>query len=178
MNLEIKLNCILVELQTGSIRRYSLSLTKFPSPLYSDLRYHLHGHSFTGLHWSDTLLPVCLGNGLYRHPAMDLCVLAGNPGGPDHSDPLDSYGNLSYFYSPNWVFHFIFILLFPQELINTGLATGLYFIAFIVQLSAWSSRHDFVRGSNITAGVFGLFNFLAYAAGTYFLFIEHKATMN
>lgn len=45
----------------------------------------------------------------------------------------------------------------------------------MVQLAAWSpvERH-YARGSNITAGVFGLFNFLAYAAGTYFLYFEHK----
>ncbi|XP_063705713.1 CKLF-like MARVEL transmembrane domain-containing protein 4 [Culicoides brevitarsis] len=61
------------------------------------------------------------------------------------------------------------------ELLNTGIATVFYFIAFIVQLSAWSSVRSAYKGSNITAGVFGLFNFLAYLAGTYFLYIEHKS---
>ncbi|XP_073833353.1 CKLF-like MARVEL transmembrane domain-containing protein 4 isoform X1 [Musca autumnalis] len=68
----------------------------------------------------------------------------------------------------NWIF---------TEFINTGIATILYFIAFIVQLAKWSSYHSssYGYGSNIAAGVFGLFNFLAYAAGTYFLYLEHKS---
>ncbi|XP_034934756.1 CKLF-like MARVEL transmembrane domain-containing protein 8 [Chelonus insularis] len=65
-----------------------------------------------------------------------------------------------------------------SELINTGIATVLYTIAFIVQLSVWSShfRNDVfgIRSSNIAAGVFGIFNTIAYAAGTYFLYIEWK----
>lgn len=62
------------------------------------------------------------------------------------------------------------------ELINTGFATLLYLIAFIVQLSTWSNLYGYFRSANIAAGVFGLFNFLAYAAGTYFLFVEHKSS--
>uniref|UniRef100_A0A2M4C0T2 Putative member of chemokine-like factor super family n=1 Tax=Anopheles marajoara TaxID=58244 RepID=A0A2M4C0T2_9DIPT len=61
------------------------------------------------------------------------------------------------------------------ELINTGIATLLYFIAFIVQLASWSNLYGHGRGSNIAAGVFGLFNFLAYTAGTYFLYVEHRS---
>uniref|UniRef100_A0A182SN41 MARVEL domain-containing protein n=3 Tax=Cellia TaxID=44534 RepID=A0A182SN41_9DIPT len=61
------------------------------------------------------------------------------------------------------------------ELINTAIATLLYFIAFIVQLASWSNLYGRGRGSNIAAGVFGLFNFLAYAAGTYFLYVEHRS---
>ncbi|XP_052859963.1 CKLF-like MARVEL transmembrane domain-containing protein 4 [Anopheles cruzii] len=61
------------------------------------------------------------------------------------------------------------------ELINTGIATLLYFIAFIVQLASWGQRYGSGRGSNIAAGVFGLFNFLAYMAGTYFLYVEHRS---
>ncbi|XP_075159024.1 CKLF-like MARVEL transmembrane domain-containing protein 4 isoform X1 [Haematobia irritans] len=68
----------------------------------------------------------------------------------------------------NWIF---------TEFINTGIATVLYFIAFVVQLAKWSSYSSasYGYGSNIAAGVFGLFNFLAYAAGTYFLYLEHKS---
>ncbi|TMW54277.1 hypothetical protein DOY81_000632 [Sarcophaga bullata] len=67
----------------------------------------------------------------------------------------------------NWIF---------TELLNTGIASVLYFIAFVVQLAKWSSYpHSYGYGSNIAAGVFGLFNFLAYAAGTYFLYLEHKS---
>ncbi|KAM7349364.1 CKLF-like MARVEL transmembrane domain-containing protein 4 [Cochliomyia hominivorax] len=67
----------------------------------------------------------------------------------------------------NWIF---------TELLNTGIATVLYFIAFVVQLAKWTSYSQYHGyGSNIAAGVFGLFNFLAYAAGTYFLYLEHKS---
>uniref|UniRef100_A0A336K1N4 CSON011303 protein n=1 Tax=Culicoides sonorensis TaxID=179676 RepID=A0A336K1N4_CULSO len=67
------------------------------------------------------------------------------------------------------------IKLVQLELVNTGIAAVFYFIAFIVQLAAWSSIRSSFKGSNITAGVFGLFNFLAYLAGTYFLYIEHRS---
>uniref|UniRef100_A0A1Q3FZF5 Putative member of chemokine-like factor super family n=3 Tax=Culex tarsalis TaxID=7177 RepID=A0A1Q3FZF5_CULTA len=62
------------------------------------------------------------------------------------------------------------------ELLNTGIATVLYFIAFIVQLASWSNIIGYGRSANIAAGVFGLFNFLAYSAGTYFLYVEHKSS--
>ncbi|XP_055533369.1 CKLF-like MARVEL transmembrane domain-containing protein 4 [Wyeomyia smithii] len=62
------------------------------------------------------------------------------------------------------------------ELINTGVSTLLYLIAFIVQLSTWANIIFVSRAANITAGVFGVFNFLAYAAGTYFLYVEHKSS--
>ncbi|EDV44559.1 uncharacterized protein Dana_GF20425 [Drosophila ananassae] len=69
--------------------------------------------------------------------------------------------------SVNWVF---------LELITTAVLTLLYFIGFIVQLARWSDVRDTPgTGSNIAAGVFGLFNFLAYAAGTYFLFLAHRS---
>ncbi|XP_062537302.1 CKLF-like MARVEL transmembrane domain-containing protein 4 [Armigeres subalbatus] len=63
------------------------------------------------------------------------------------------------------------------ELINTGIATLLYFIAFIVQLASWSNYYySHYRSANIAAGVFGIFNFLAYTAGSYFLYVEHKSS--
>uniref|UniRef100_U5EQZ4 Putative members of chemokine-like factor super family n=1 Tax=Corethrella appendiculata TaxID=1370023 RepID=U5EQZ4_9DIPT len=62
------------------------------------------------------------------------------------------------------------------ELFNTGLATVFYFIAFIVQLSVWSGYSGYAKGANVAAGVFGIFNTFAYAAGTYFLYLEHKST--
>ncbi|XP_055586345.1 CKLF-like MARVEL transmembrane domain-containing protein 4 [Uranotaenia lowii] len=62
------------------------------------------------------------------------------------------------------------------ELINTGFATFLYLIAFIVQLAVWSKYYGYAVSANIAAGVFGIFNFLAYAAGTYFLYVEHKSS--
>lgn len=63
-----------------------------------------------------------------------------------------------------------------QELLNTGLATLLYFISSITQLAIWSAHagNSYVS-ANIAAGVFGIFNFVAYAIGTYFLYLEHKS---
>ncbi|CAD6208368.1 GSCOCG00003374001-RA-CDS [Cotesia congregata] len=93
------------------------------------------------------------------------------------------------------------------ELLNTGIITILYTIAFIVQLAVWSSYTNSQwspKSSNIAAGVsiitlsyqlcyllastlpvnnlfnvlpqvFGIFNTIAYAAGTYFLYVEHKS---
>ncbi|XP_022227525.1 proteolipid protein 2 [Drosophila obscura] len=66
----------------------------------------------------------------------------------------------------NWIF---------SELITTAVLTLLYFIGFIVQLARWSESQEKGNGSNTAAGVFGLFNFLAYAAGTYFLFLAHRS---
>jgi len=63
------------------------------------------------------------------------------------------------------------------ELINTSVTTVLYLIAFIVQLSIFSPPYYYtIRGRNIAAGVFGLFNTVAYAAGAYFLYVEWKGT--
>uniref|UniRef100_A0A1A9V6L7 MARVEL domain-containing protein n=1 Tax=Glossina austeni TaxID=7395 RepID=A0A1A9V6L7_GLOAU len=67
----------------------------------------------------------------------------------------------------NWIF---------TELLNTGIVTILYFIVSVVQLAKWTAYfNSYGYGANIAAGVFGLFNFLAYAAGTYFLYLEHKS---
>ncbi|GLV32471.1 uncharacterized protein CBL_00819 [Carabus blaptoides fortunei] len=57
------------------------------------------------------------------------------------------------------------------ELLNTSIVTVLYAIAFIVQLSVWSHLSSNWRASNIAAGSFGLFNFGAYAAGSYFFVV-------
>ncbi|XP_004520026.1 CKLF-like MARVEL transmembrane domain-containing protein 4 [Ceratitis capitata] len=70
----------------------------------------------------------------------------------------------------NWIF---------TELINTAICTLLYFIAFVVQLAKWSGYpNTYGYGSNIAAGVFGVFIFLAYAAGTYFLYLAHRSGSN
>ncbi|KAJ6638300.1 CKLF-like MARVEL transmembrane domain-containing protein 4, partial [Pseudolycoriella hygida] len=64
------------------------------------------------------------------------------------------------------------------ELVNTSLATLFYIIAFIVQLATWSNSPPhlaYYRGSNIAAGCFGLFNTIAYAASSYFLYLEYKS---
>ncbi|KAL3268584.1 hypothetical protein HHI36_007692 [Cryptolaemus montrouzieri] len=60
------------------------------------------------------------------------------------------------------------------ELMNTGIVTVLYFIAFIIQLITWSPRHGYYKGVNITAGVFGMINTGVYALGTYLLYVEWK----
>lgn len=61
------------------------------------------------------------------------------------------------------------------ELINTGVFTILYVIAFLLQIVNWAGISGYGKASNITAGVFGIFNTIAYAASTYFLYLEHKA---
>ncbi|KAH8420152.1 hypothetical protein KR009_006402 [Drosophila setifemur] len=66
----------------------------------------------------------------------------------------------------NWIF---------SELLTTAVLTLLYFIGFIVQLARWAESEQKGASSNTAAGVFGLFNFLAYAAGTYFLFLAHRS---
>ncbi|XP_037725253.1 uncharacterized protein LOC119556853 isoform X2 [Drosophila subpulchrella] len=66
----------------------------------------------------------------------------------------------------NWIF---------SELITTAVLTLLYFIGFIVELARWSDSTVKGAGSYTAAGVFGLFNFLAYGAGTYFLFLAHRS---
>ncbi|XP_077290525.1 plasmolipin-like [Arctopsyche grandis] len=62
------------------------------------------------------------------------------------------------------------------ELLNTTITTVLYIIAFIVQLSVWTPPYGSYRATNLTAGSFGLFNTIAYAAGVYFLYQDHKGT--
>lgn len=47
------------------------------------------------------------------------------------------------------------------ELINTSIAAVFYFIAFIVQLSTWSSIRSSYKGANMTAGVSILCHFLS-----------------
>lgn len=62
------------------------------------------------------------------------------------------------------------------ELLNTSVEAVLYMIAFIAQLSRWSSVSNAPYiASNIAGGVFGILNTLAYAAGAYFLYIEWKS---
>ncbi|XP_044271359.1 uncharacterized protein LOC123015604 isoform X2 [Tribolium madens] len=60
------------------------------------------------------------------------------------------------------------------ELVNTAICTGAYVIAFIVQLSIWPGGPHWHKGANIAAGVFGIFNALAYGFATYLLYIEYK----
>uniref|UniRef100_A0A1B0DKY3 Uncharacterized protein n=1 Tax=Phlebotomus papatasi TaxID=29031 RepID=A0A1B0DKY3_PHLPP len=61
------------------------------------------------------------------------------------------------------------------ELVNTALAALLYFLGFIVQFIAWGGSTWAGTGANIAGGVFGIFNFLAYVAGTYFLYVDHRS---
>lgn len=63
-----------------------------------------------------------------------------------------------------------------SELLNTSIFAFLYMIAFIAQLSVWSALSGSYTASNIAAGVFGIFNTVAYAAGAYFLYIEWKSS--
>uniref|UniRef100_A0A1L8E3H6 Putative member of chemokine-like factor super family n=1 Tax=Nyssomyia neivai TaxID=330878 RepID=A0A1L8E3H6_9DIPT len=61
------------------------------------------------------------------------------------------------------------------ELINTGLASILYFLAFIIQFITWGGYTGWGVGANIAGGVFGIFNCIAYVAGTYFLYVDHRS---
>ncbi|XP_018014267.1 uncharacterized protein LOC108671276 isoform X2 [Hyalella azteca] len=56
------------------------------------------------------------------------------------------------------------------ELLNTSLTTILYLIAVIVQFCSIERS----AGRNITAGVFGVFNMLAYTLGSFFLYRDWK----
>lgn len=56
------------------------------------------------------------------------------------------------------------------ELLNTSLTTILYLIAVIVQFCSIERA----AGRNITGGVFGVFNFLAYTVGSFYLYRDWK----
>lgn len=63
------------------------------------------------------------------------------------------------------------------EFLNTSVMTILYMTAFIIQLYTWSPNYPpHVRDSNIIAGVIGIINTIAYAAGSYFLWVEWKTS--
>ncbi|XP_066141338.1 CKLF-like MARVEL transmembrane domain-containing protein 4 isoform X1 [Euwallacea fornicatus] len=86
-----------------------------------------------------------------------------------------------------WIFIYLLgireALTFPinwilTELVNTGICTVFYFIAFILQLIVSSSFHPghSRRGAQITAGVFGIINTVAYAFATYLLNVEWRGS--
>ncbi|XP_045110097.1 MARVEL domain-containing protein 1-like isoform X6 [Portunus trituberculatus] len=56
------------------------------------------------------------------------------------------------------------------ELLNTAITTLLYLIAVIVQFCSIGPAAD----RNITAGVFGVFNMLTYAVGSFYLYRDWK----
>lgn len=56
------------------------------------------------------------------------------------------------------------------ELLNTAITTLLYLIAVIVQFCSIGLSPE----RNITAGVFGVFNMLAYAIGSFYLYRDWK----
>ncbi|CAL1281219.1 unnamed protein product [Larinioides sclopetarius] len=82
-----------------------------------------------------------------------------------------------------WYFRTVpgILKLVQLELATTAVGTVLYFIVAVVQLAATNRKdyhyalyHHGYYSSYIAAGCFGLFNFVAYAAGTFFLFMEWK----
>lgn len=93
---------------------------------------------------------------------------------------------ISFIATVIWIFIYILsireALTFPinwlvTELLNTAILAVLYLVASVLQLSVWSPPyHPQYRDPNITAGIFGLFNTVAYCAGAYFLFAEWKGT--
>ncbi|XP_058977895.1 uncharacterized protein LOC101899997 isoform X2 [Musca domestica] len=67
----------------------------------------------------------------------------------------------------NWIF---------TELLTTGISGLLYFISFVIQLAQWSGYpHTPGHTRNIAAGVFGCFNCVAYGAGAFLLFQQHRS---
>ncbi|KAK0178927.1 hypothetical protein PV327_007766 [Microctonus hyperodae] len=92
---------------------------------------------------------------------------------------------LSFISTLMWTFVYLFsireALKIPinwilTEFINTGIKCVLYFIAFVVQLSVWSSYPwgSLYRSPQIAAAIFGIFNTVAYCAGVFFLWVEWK----
>ncbi|XP_023288673.1 uncharacterized protein LOC105702743 [Orussus abietinus] len=65
------------------------------------------------------------------------------------------------------------------ELLNTALEAALYLTAFVAQLSFWVGHGSAFRSAaNIAAGIFGIFNTFAYAAGAYFIYLVWKNSSN
>lgn len=60
------------------------------------------------------------------------------------------------------------------ELLNTSITTLLYLIAVIVQFCYVETDEEIEPAKKITAAVFGIFNFLAYLAGSFFLYRDWK----
>jgi len=67
----------------------------------------------------------------------------------------------------------------PSEFWFTAIASFLYFTAFIAQLAEFSGIEDdeyqYWIDAQVTAGVFALFNNIAYVIGTYFLYLDWKS---
>jgi len=65
------------------------------------------------------------------------------------------------------------------EFYFTAAATFFYFTAFIAMLADFSGVEDeeyqYWIDANVAAGVFGLFNTLAYGAGVYLIYMDWKA---
>ncbi len=61
----------------------------------------------------------------------------------------------------------------------TALATFLYFTAFmamLVEFSGWTLKgYQYWVDAQVAAGVFALFNDIAYGIGSYFLYLDWKA---
>ncbi|KAF4533118.1 hypothetical protein B566_EDAN003839 [Ephemera danica] len=98
------------------------------------------------------------------------------------SDPGQTPGGLSWLKINVAYFKSIpgILKLVEVELVNTGIITVLYVTAFITQLATWSGHTllSSVYSANITAGVFGLFNTIAYAGSTFFLYQDWKGGVN
>jgi len=60
----------------------------------------------------------------------------------------------------------------------TATATFLYFTAFTAQLADFSgitnAKYQYWYDAQVAAGVFGLFNNVAYGVGTYFIYLDWK----
>jgi hypothetical protein len=66
------------------------------------------------------------------------------------------------------------LIFFKQESVNNVVATMMYVAAFIIQLSTWVGINNIRAGSNIIGAFFGLLNAIAYAATSYYLYLQYK----
>lgn len=57
---------------------------------------------------------------------------------------------------------------------NVVIASFMYGAAFIIQMATFVGSNERNAGTNTTAGFFGLLNCLAYAAASYYLYLQYK----
>lgn len=75
---------------------------------------------------------------------------------------------LRYFKSKN------FTWLYLKEFVNYVIATILLFLAFIIQISTWLGRDRYGQGRNITAGIVGIIDTVAFALSARLQYLQYK----
>merc|ERR1712037_803194 len=130
---------------------------------------HLYGlrspssnNQHAGLLWSraQPLLPLHRRHHLHHHPHLDLLLPAPSEGHDKGETALH---------------------LHVDGVIFTLLATVFYIVAWIVLLSGFGwcttshiTRHSTICDARVAAGVFGIFNSIAYGLGTYLTYQEYN----